>query len=151
MGRTPSAPSTRFRMSLSFPAVAVDKRKVNQFLVQAVQAGDLDQITALVLEDGADLECKDRLGRPLSVVANLSELLMPHEKEDVVRLLAELPGRLAVQLEGDSFSGLKMNTNATKHKHCKRNRSVLSTFAAAIDRGTSTVTQMKRSSSDMAM
>ncbi|CAD7973835.1 unnamed protein product [Amoebophrya sp. A25] len=151
LGRTPSAPSsTRRRQSIAFPSVVVDKKKVNNFLVQAVQAGDLDQITALVLEDGADLESKDRLGRPLTVVANLSELLMPHQKDDCMRLLQELPGRLATQLEGDTFSGLKMNTNATKHKHCHRNRTVISTFAEQIDRGTMSTTQMKRSASDLA-
>ncbi|CAD7971405.1 unnamed protein product [Amoebophrya sp. A120] len=149
-----SQSSTRFqRTSLQFPAIANDKRKVNQFLVQAVQAGDLDQINALVLEDGADLECKDRLGRPLSKVAVQSELLLPHQKDAVVKLLEELPGRVAAIGEiaqTDSFSGLKLNTNATKHKHCKRNRTVLSTFADAINRGTSSVATVRKSAPDMA-
>ena len=84
--------------------------------MRAVQSGDLDQITSLVLNDGADLECRDKYDRTLKVIAAQSELMLPQQKDAVRDLLTDLPGRLAVQFEGGQFSGNKLNANAIRHK-----------------------------------
>ena len=102
---------------------------------QAVQMGDLEQITSLILNDGGDLEFRDALDRNLNTIAQMSELLLPAQKDAVRDLLLELPGRLAVQMESESFTGLKMNANAAKHKHAGRNRQMVGFFEKAIQKG----------------
>ena len=114
--------NSTLRTATAYPNDAKTKYKVNLQLSRAVAAGDVDQITTLVLQDGADLEFKDPLDRPLPQIAEFSDLLVPAQKEAVRQLLLELPGRLAVQAQTERFDGKKSNANAMKHKFALRNR-----------------------------
>eukprot|EP00397_Hematodinium_sp_SG-2012_P070627 GEMP01131464.1.p1 GENE.GEMP01131464.1~~GEMP01131464.1.p1 ORF type:complete len:113 (+),score=24.15 GEMP01131464.1:17-355(+) len=96
------------RRSISFPSFSKASIRSNRALQAAVERGKLDQIQHFVGK--GDIGCLDNLGRPLIVIADTSDYLLPKQKDDVVALLRDLPGRLSI-LGGadDQFVGLKSN------------------------------------------